>query len=165
MTRVDEGVLWRCPVCGQTFTGRNMPHSCQVVSVEQHFEGRPPALRAVFDAFVAAAQTNGPLTVNATKSRITLQVRMRFAGVEPRRDHLRTHVILTRQIDHPRLTVEHLEPRYYVHRLRLTEPADVDDQLAAWLAEAYAVGAQRHLRRQPRPAAPPAPDQPSTGSR
>ena len=157
--------MWRCPTCGQTFTGRNMPHSCQVVPLDRHFEGRPPTLRAAFDAFVEAAEANGPVTINATKSRITLQARMRFAGVEPRRDHLRAHLVLTRHIDHPRLTVEHLEPRYHVHRLKLGEPADVDAELAAWLAEAYAVGAQRDLRPQPPPAAPPAPDRPSTGSR
>lgn len=113
--------MWRCPVCGQTFTGRNMPHSCQVVPLERHFEGRPPTLRA--------------------------------------------HLVLTRHIDHPRLTVEYLPPRYHVHRLNLRQPADVDDQVRARLAEAYAVGAQRHLRPQPPPAAPPAPDRPSTGSR
>ena len=157
--------MWQCPACGQTFVARNMPHSCLVVPLDQHFEGRPPALRAAFDALVAAAEANGPVTVNATKSRITLQVRMRFAAVEPRRDHLRAHLVLTRHIDHPRLTVEHLEPRYHVHRLKLSEPADVDAELAAWLAEAYAVGAQRDLRPQPPPAAPPAPDRPSTGSR
>jgi hypothetical protein len=165
MTCVPELNLWRCPVCGQTFTGRNMPHSCQVVPLDQLFAGRPPVLRAAFDAFVDAAGANGPLTINATTSRITLQVRMRFAGVEPRRDHLRAHLVLTHRIEDPRLTVEFLEPRYYVHRLRLAQPADVDADVTTWLAEAYAVGAQRHLRRQPSPAAPPAPDPSSTGSR
>jgi hypothetical protein len=163
MTRMSE--LWHCPVCGQSFVTRNMPHSCHVVPLEQHFAGRPPALRAAFDAFVAAARANGPVTINATKSRITLQVRMRFAGVEPRRDHLRAHLVLTRPIEHERLTVEHLEPHYYVHRLRLTGPADVDDELGAWLAEAYAVGAQQHLRRSQPPAARPAPDPRRPGSR
>jgi hypothetical protein len=154
--------MWRCPVCGQTFVTRNMPHSCQVVPLDQHFTGRPPALRQAFDAFVAAAEDNGPLTINATKSRITLQVRMRFAAVEPRRDHLRAHLVLKRQIDHPRLAVEHLEPHYYAHRFRLTQARDVDDELRAWLAEAYQVGAQ--IRRSQPPAAPPAPDPPRPGS-
>ena len=157
--------MWQCPVCGQTFTGRNMPHSCQVVPIDQHFAGRPPGLRATFDAFVEAARANGPLTVNATKSRITLQVRMRFAGIEPRRDHLRAHLVLTRRIEHPRLTVEYLEPRYHVHRLKLGQPADVDNDVKTWLAAAYDVGAQRHLTRRRPPAAPPAPDRPTTGSR
>jgi Domain of unknown function (DUF5655) len=149
--------MWRCPRCGQTFVSTNMPHSCQVVPLDVHFDGKP-RLRAVFDAFVAAAQENGPVTINATKSRITLQVRMRFAGVEPRRDHLRVHLVLTRPIENDRLDVEHLPPRYYLHRLRLNAPADVDDQLKGWLAEAYQVGEQRHVRRSRAPASRPAPD-------
>jgi hypothetical protein len=36
-----------------------------------------------------------------------------------------------------------------VHAFRLTGPAEVDQEFAAWLAEAYQVGAQRHLRRPP----------------
>jgi hypothetical protein len=155
--------MWQCPVCGQTFVTHNMPHSCLVVPLDQHFEGRPPELRAAFDALVAAAETNGPVTINATKSRITLQVRMRFAAVEPRRDHLRAHLVLKRHIDHPRLAVEHLEPDYYLHRFKLTGPADVDDELKTWVAESYRVGAQLTGAR--RPAAPPAPDRPTPGSR
>jgi hypothetical protein len=149
--------LWRCPRCGQTFAGRNMPHSCQVVPLDVHFAGKPE-LRAVFDAFVAAARENGPVTINATKSRVTLQVRMRFAGVEPRSDHLRGHLVLTRPIETDRLEIEHLPPQYYVHRLRLYRPEDVDDELKRWLAEAYRVGEQRHIRRSRAPASPPAPD-------
>ena len=155
--------MWRCPVCGQTFVTRNMPHSCQVVALDEHFDNRPAALREAFDAFVAAAREHGPVTVNATKSRITLQVRMRFAAVEPRRDHLRAHLVLKRRIEHPRLAVEHLEPDYYLHRFTLTGPADVDDELTAWVAEAYRVGAQ--ITAAPRPAAPPGPDPPTPGSR
>jgi hypothetical protein len=156
--------MWRCPQCGQTFVGRNMPHSCQVVPLDRHFEGREQ-LRAVFDAFVAAAEQSGPVTINATKSRITLQVRMRFAGVEPRSDHLRAHLVLMRPIESGRLDIEHLPPRYYLHRLRLRRPEDVDDELRAWLAEAYHVGEQKHLRRSPAPAAPPAPGRERPGSR
>jgi len=155
--------MWRCPVCGQTFVSRKAPHSCLVVPLDHHFEGRPPELRAAFDALVAAAEANGPVTINATKSRITLQVRMRFAAVEPRRDHLRAHLVLKRRIEHPRLAVEHLEPGYYLHRFTLTEPADIDDELTAWVAEAYRVGAQ--ITAAPRPAAPPGPDPPTPGSR
>jgi hypothetical protein len=155
--------MWRCPVCGQTFVTRNMPHSCQVVALEEHFSGRPPVLREAFDAFLAAARENGPVTVNATKSRITLQVRMRFAAVEPRRDHLRAHLVLKREIEHPRLTVEHLEPHYYLHRFTLAGPADVDAELTTWIAEAYRVGAQ--LSGSPPPADPPAPDRPTPGTR
>jgi len=144
--------MWRCPTCGQTFVTRNMPHSCQVVPLDAHFDGRE-ALRPVFDAFVAAAEENGPLTVNATKSRITLQARMRFAAVEtPRRDHLNAHVVLRRRLESPRFTrVEHLPPSYYVHRFPLYRAEDVDGEVRAWLAEAYVSGSRA-------PGAGPAPD-------
>jgi uncharacterized protein DUF5655 len=151
--------MWRCPICGQTFTGRNMPHSCQVVPLDDHFAGKPPHLRTIFDALVAAAEANGPVVVNATKSRITLQAEMRFAAVETRQDHLRAHVVLGRRREDPRFTkVEHLPPSYYVHHFRLARVEDVDDDVRAWLAEAY-------LRRSRSPADPPAPDPPTPGSR
>jgi hypothetical protein len=133
--------MWTCPVCGQSFVSRNMPHSCQVVELDEFFAGS--ALRERFERFVAAARENGPVTVNATKSRITLQVRMRFAAVgRPRQSHLPAHFVLTRPIESPRLSVEFLPPYYYVHKLQLE---DVDDELKGWLAEAYQVGEQRHV--------------------
>jgi Domain of unknown function (DUF5655) len=120
-----------------------MPHSCAVVELDAHFADAP-SMRAVFDAYLSAAELNGPVTVNATKSRITFQVRMRFAAVErPRRTHLNAHFVLTREIQSERLRVQFVPPRHYVHRLVLRTPADVDAEVRAWLAEAYAAGEQR----------------------
>lgn len=137
--------LWRCPTCGQTFVGRNMPHSCSVVALDSHFEGAPE-LRAVFDAYLAAARASGPVTVNATKSRISFQARMRFAGIErPRRRHIVGTFVLVRAIESPRLRVQFVPPRYHVHRVVLRSADDVDDEVRGWLAEAYRVGEQRHL--------------------
>jgi Domain of unknown function (DUF5655) len=126
-----------------------MPHSCQVVDLERHFTGADPVLRATFDAYLAAARENGPVTVNPTKSRISFQARMRFAGIlAPRKAFLLATFVLTRAIDSERLSkVEFIPPHYYVHYLRLRSPADVDDEVRGWLADAYAVGEQRHLRQ------------------
>jgi hypothetical protein len=137
--------LWRCPVCGQQFVSRNMPHSCQVVPLEQFFDGAAPELRELFEQFVAAV--GEAVTVNVTKSRIALQARMRFAGIDrPRKRHLLANFVLTRPSESPRLTrVEYVPPYYYVHRLRLSDPADIDPELRSWLAEAYEVGTQRHV--------------------
>jgi hypothetical protein len=137
--------MWRCPTCGQTFVSRNLPHSCQVVALDDHFAG-VPALRAVFDAYLAAARECGPVTVNPTKSRISFQARMRFAGIErPRRSHIVATFVLVREVDSPRLRVQFIPPRYYVHRLTLRTVGDVDEEVRGWLAEAYTVGEQRHL--------------------
>lgn len=140
--------LWRCPVCGQRFVARNMPHSCDVVALDRFFEAAAPELRELFDVFVAAAREHGAVTVNATKSRVALQARGRFAGIQrPRKRHLLASFLLTRPIESPRLTrVEYVPPYYYVHWLRLRRPGDIDAELRHWLAEAYQVGAQRHVR-------------------
>ena len=53
--------------------------------------------------------------------------------------------MLVRELASPRLRVEFIPPRYYVHRVVLRSVADVDDEVRGWLAEAYAVGQQRHL--------------------
>jgi hypothetical protein len=139
--------MWRCPTCGQTFVSRNLPHSCQIVGLDEHFARSEPNVRATFDALLAAARELGPVSVNPTKSRISLQARMRFAAVErPRRRHLNAHLVLTRPLESPRFTrVEFLAPYYFVHRLRLESPGDIDAELRLWLAEAYQVGLQRHL--------------------
>jgi hypothetical protein len=140
------GRMWRCPTCGQTFVSANMPHSCAVVALDTHFAGSAPHVRATFDALLRAVQENGPVTVNATKSRVSFQVRMRFGGIDaPRRDHLIANFVLTRRLDSPRLRVEFIAPYYHVHRVRLNRPEEVDGELRAWFAEAYRVGEQRHV--------------------
>jgi hypothetical protein len=82
------------------------------------------------------------------KTRIAFQVRMSFAQVTPRANWLDGHVVLARRIEHPRFRqVQTISPRNHVHTFRLTTPADVDSRFRAWLAEAYAVGEQRHLQK------------------
>jgi hypothetical protein len=123
-----------------------MPHSCELRPLAVHFEGRPELL-AIYERLLGALRERGPLVENVTKSRISFQTRMRFAGVErPRRDHLVATFVLTRPVASERLwRVEPLAPYYWVHRVRLYSPADVDDELLAWMDEARQVGDQRHL--------------------
>ena len=37
---------------------------------------------------------------------------------------------------------------HFCSRVRLEQPADVDAEVEAWLAEAYSVGEQKHLSKQ-----------------
>jgi hypothetical protein len=147
MAGATDTPLWRCPDCGQSFVTRNLPHSCAVQGVDEHFAGVAPALRETFDALLDAVRADGPVTVNATRSRLTFQTRIRFAGIDaPRGDHLLANFVLTRPVRSERLArVEHVPPYYYVHRVRLHGPQDVDADLRAWLAEAREVGDRRHV--------------------
>jgi hypothetical protein len=55
--------------------------------------------------------------------------------------------VLARELPSPRFRrIEVFSARNVLHAFRLHAPAEVDDEVAAWLAEAYRVGAQEHLR-------------------
>jgi len=143
--------MWTCPECRRSFAGRNQVHTCAPLGdLDRHFARASPQVRATFDAVLAAVARVGPVQVLAEKTRIALQVRISFAAFMPRRDWLNGHLVLARRIDSPRfLRIDTLSPRNVVHAFRLTAPAEVDEEFAGWLAEAYQVGAQQHLRRPP----------------
>jgi hypothetical protein len=107
-------------------------------------------VRATFDRILAVLSGLGPVIVLSEKTRIALQVRMSFAAVTPRRRWLGGHLVLARRVDSPRFhTVQAFSPRNVLHAFRLHSPDEVDAEFAGWLAEAYRVGEQRHLRTAP----------------
>jgi uncharacterized protein DUF5655 len=141
-----ERPLWRCPECGHEFVGRNMSHSCGVYDLDAHFADKPPEVRRLFDALVASLREFGPFKVEAQKTRIVFQVRVRFAGAVPLKSGLRGHFWLTRAAPGPPVTrVEALLPNCYVHTFLLRRPSDLNASLRARLRRAYAVGKQEHL--------------------
>ena len=137
-------------MCGQRFVTRNMPHSCQVVALDEFFDGATPGLRELFELFVAAARENGPVTVNATKSRIgppgPHAVRRDPAAAAKR--YLLANFVLTRPIESlcGSRASSTMPPYYYVHRLRLAEAGRRRRRArrAGW-PRPIQVGAQRHL--------------------
>ena len=139
--------MWNCPACGRSFANRNQSHACgPLLELEWHFEGKQPWVRETFDRIVQAVSALGPVTVLPEKTRIALHARMSFAALMPRRSWLDGHVVLARCLESERFSrVDTYSPRNVVHAFRLRSPDEVDDEVRAWLAEAYAVGEQRHL--------------------
>jgi Domain of unknown function (DUF5655) len=103
-------------------------------------------VRAIFKKLLAIAKRNGPLTVLPEKTRIAFQVRMSFAAFTIRRNWIDGHVVLARRLENPRFRrIETFSPRNHLHAFRFTSVEEIDDEVAAWFAEAYRVGEQRHL--------------------
>lgn len=145
---MTTGPLWTCPRCGRGFANRNQTHTCGLGSLDAHLAGRDPEVVAVFWRLVELAERNWPVTVLPEKTRIAFQVRMSFAAVTLRRRWVDGHVVLARRLEHPRFRrIDSISPRNHVHHFRLARLEEVDDEVAAWLAEAYRVGEQRHLGR------------------
>jgi hypothetical protein len=147
MAERSERALWRCPACGRGFANRNQSHACGRHSLERHFDGKPPLVRTIYDAFLALLEDLGPVTVLPEKTRIAFQTRMSFAQLTVRRSWVLGHLVLARRAEDPLFTkVETFSPRNHAHHFRLDDPGDVE-QLRAFVKEAYAVGRQEHLAR------------------
>jgi hypothetical protein len=139
--------LWQCPKCKRNFANRNQSHFCGNHDLEHHFEGKAGEVREIYEAVLKAIKRCGQVTVLPEKTRIAFQVRMSFAQLTTRSKWVDGHVVLARRFEQPRFRkIETFSPRNHVHHFRLMSVADVDAEFESWLAEAYAVGEQKHLQ-------------------
>lgn len=144
--RDSRGSMWRCPDCKRQFANRNQSHACGRHTLASHFVGKPAAVRAIFDKLLSVARKSGPVTVLPEKTRIAFQVRMSFAAFVIRRNWVDGHVVLARRLENPRFRrIETFSPRNHLHAFRFESVGEIDGEVAAWFAEAYRVGQQRHL--------------------
>ena len=139
--------LWTCPKCRREFVVRNMSHSCGRYSVENFLAGKRSPAVLLFERFNSLVQQCGPVKIAPAKTRIGFQVRMIFAAVNKLTDRgLQAHVVLTRRLPSPRFKrIEKMSPKCYVHHFSVESVAEMDDEVRAWLREAYEVGTQKHL--------------------
>lgn len=141
-----RGSMWRCSDCGRQFANRNQSHACGRSTLASHFEGKPPAIRAIFEKVLRMARRNGPIIVLPEKTRIAFQVRMSFAACVIRKNWIDGHVVLARRFENPRFRrIETFSPRNHLHAFRFERPEEVDAEVSSLVAEAYQVGEQRHL--------------------
>jgi uncharacterized protein DUF5655 len=120
-----------------------MSHSCGHHSIDEHFVGKPPEIREIFEAMVRAVHRFGRVHVYAQKSRIVFQTRGRFVAITPRKHHLGGHIWLKRRQAHPLVyRIESLLDRDFVHNFRLVHVEDLDEGFCDLLREAYSVGSQ-----------------------
>jgi len=104
-------------------------------------------VRQLFDEFLNMVRQNGPVQVIPQKTRIALQVRMRFASLIPRSTLLRGHLVLAERQGPPCfLKVDNSTARSHDHRFRIDSAEQLADEFAHWEREYHEVGCQEHLR-------------------
>lgn len=116
-------------------------------TIERHLRDKPEQVAALYDLFIRLAEACGPFSYSVAKSAITLKGSRRgFAGVTPRQTSLTRYFDLQRRVADPRIQRSSAyTKRLFVHRFRVVAPDELDDEFAAWLREAYAVGQGAHL--------------------
>jgi hypothetical protein len=142
------GNLWMCPKCGRQFANRSQSHSCGQYSVEGYLKDKSPRLVSLYQRFSELVRGCGPVMLAPAKNRIGFQVRMIFAAVTVRKTGLACHVVLSRRRENPRFRrIDSISPGNHIHHFRIQSVAELDDEVASWLQEAYRVGEQKHLSR------------------
>lgn len=141
--------MWRCPKCSRQFANRNQEHSCGKYTVEDFLIGKGQEAESLYRAFEKLVLGLGPVLLAPAKTRVGFQERMIFAAVNKlTSDKLEAHVVLARRLESPRFAkIETISPRNHVHHFTIRHVREVDEEVAAWLREAYQVGLQQHLSR------------------
>jgi hypothetical protein len=130
---------WICPACDREFALANQSHVCVPgCTVDESFVGRPPVQRAIYDALITHLRTIGPVHEDAVKVGVFLKHERKLAEVRPMAKSLSLALFLPRKVDHSRISryIRTSDDRI-VHVVKLAATDDVDDEVKAWLTEAY----------------------------
>jgi hypothetical protein len=111
-------------------------------SVENHFSGRSPAVRQIYDRLLSATSTFGPFDEDPKKTSIHLNRKTAFAGVMTRKDCLILTLKSAQDILSPRVSKHEQASAHRWHlEVRLQDPGEVDPELVGWLKEGYDLSA------------------------
>lgn len=107
-------------------------------TVHHHFEDRVPAVRAIYDRLLAAAQRFGPVREEPKKTSIHLARETAFAGIATRKNALILTLKSATDLKSPRISKhEQASANRWHLEVRLDDPAQVDAEIEGWLKAAY----------------------------
>ena len=111
--------------------------------IEEFFNGAPRGLE-LFEAVAGVIASIGPADIRVTKSQVAFRRRRGFAYVWRPGQYVRSDVPAVLSIALPEQLVSerfksvvHPSPEVWMHHLELTDVAQVDAEVAGWLAAAY----------------------------
>ena len=109
-------------------------------TVKNHFEGKDPVVRKIYDQLLKKAHQFGPVVEDPKKTSIHLNNVTAFAGVATRKNAIVLTIKSDRDLGSPRIhKSEQTSARRFHHEVKLTAPSDVDAELIGWLKDAYAL--------------------------
>ena len=106
--------------------------------MNDHFTNKAPSVRALYDQLLSILHTFGPVNEDPKKTSIHLNRKSALAGVETRKDYLLLNIKSDHQITSPRIEkAEQISAKRFHHKVRISSPKDLDEELKTWLMEAY----------------------------
>jgi len=114
----------------------------QGYTINRHFVGKDPVVRAIYDRLLNTIKRFGTIAEEPKKTSIHIVNRTALAGVATRKGHLILTIKSDRKLASPRIhKSEQVSASRFHHEVKLTSPADVDEELAGWLKAAYLLSA------------------------
>jgi hypothetical protein len=103
------------------------------------FQGGKEGLRPIYDRLIAETMKLGAdVEAAPKKANVSLRRRKQFALAQPTtRTRLDLGLILKGREPHGRLEASGSFNAMFTHRVKLSSPDEMDDQVLAWLREAY----------------------------
>ena len=119
-----------------------MSQTGNAFTVKGHFEGKAPNVRKIYDQILKGLKKVGPIKEDPKKTSIHLVNATALAGVATRKESLVLTIKSDRKLMSPRIhRSEQASARRFHHEVKLTSPADVDDEMIGWLESAYHMSA------------------------
>ena len=107
-----------------------------------------PKARALYRCFEQMIGACGVYYTAPAKTRIAFLARVRFAGITSLSEKGMTcSFALPHPLNSPRFVkVQEVVPGWWVHRLRITDPSQLDQEIQDWLCKSYRLmGMQERL--------------------
>ena len=129
---------WECPRCGRRFVQKTREHSCNVIPLEAHLDGKPLEVRETFDALERMLDSlGGNYRIAPLKTMIVLSAAKNFGSIKVLGSGVDVGFLLGRRIDDPRIRNIHpYGPNVWAHEVRIGSASEVDAELRSWLGEA-----------------------------
>ena len=131
---------WTCPACERQFGRAHQAHVCVPAgTIDESFAGRPPVQREILDDLLTHLRALGPGQIDAVRVGVFLYSDRKLAEIRPLARSLALIVVPPRPTDHPRIARRMtIGAGRIAHVVKLVTPEDIDDDVRAWLTEAYA---------------------------
>src|SRR6266540_1310700 len=92
-----------------------------------HFEGKAPIVREIYDRLIEVAKGFGPISEEPKKTSIHIVNKTALAGVATRKNYLILTIKSDSKLISPRIhKSEQASARRFHHEIKLTSPDDVD---------------------------------------
>jgi len=114
-----------------------------MTALDELFAGKEPVTREIYERTVDAMRAVGAVGEDAKKTSVHLTAGdggSAFAGAHPRRAGILLNLRTAAPIDSPRVRkLEQVSRNRFHNEILLARPDEVDEELAGWIRDAYAV--------------------------